>query len=169
MGLAIKRINWQLLLVHFLAIPFFILGARLLEGIRWVPLRQAYQTGGIEAFRQANAPEDLGATISAMLTGPLYAWFVAILLGCVLSALVVRRQRESAAIPVLLFVLAYVTSRTQYYESKVVLQGVSSLLGWFTYGSRQTHLGVVGGIFILLGLVPFMVTWNRSRAALTDQ
>ena len=114
-------------------------------------------------------PQDLGVTVSAMLSGPLYAWGVAVLLGCALSTLVVRRQRQRAAVPVLLFGLATVTSWTHYYESKVVLQALSVLLGWFAYGARQTHLGVVGGMFILLGLVPFMVTWNRSWAALTGQ
>lgn len=169
MGLVVKRINWKLLLIHFLAIPCFIVGAQLLERIRWVPLRQAYQNGGLAGFRQANAPEDLSATISAMLTGPLYAWFVAVLLGCALSALVVRWQRESAVIPLLLFGLAIVTSWTHYYESEVVLQGLSSLLALFTYGSRQTHLGLVGGTFILLGLVPFLLTVTRSRASLTGR
>lgn len=169
MGLVVKRINWQLLLIHFLAIPCFILGAQLLERIRWVRLRQAYQDAGLAGFAQANAPEDVSATISAMLTGPLYAWFVAILLGCALSALVVRRQRERAVIPVLLFGLAIVTSWTHYYESKVVLQGLSSLLGFFPYGSRQTHLGLVGITFILLGLVPFLLTSTRSRASRTGQ
>lgn len=168
MGLVVKRINWQLLLIHFLAIPCFILGAQLLERIRWVALRQAYQDGSLAGF-QANAPADVSATISAMLAGPLYAWFIAVLLGCALSALVVRRQRESAVVPVLLFGLAIVTSWTHYYESKVMLQGLSSLLGLFPYGSRQTHLGLVGGTFILLGLVPFLLTWTRSRASLTGQ
>jgi hypothetical protein len=86
-----------------------------------------------------------------------------------LSALVVRRQQESAVVPVLLFGLAIVTSWTHYYESEVVLQSLSFLLGWFAYGSRQTHLGLVGGIFILLGLVPFLWTWPRFRASLTGQ
>ncbi|NVO86217.1 universal stress protein [Hymenobacter terrestris] len=55
-----------------------------------------------------------------MLTGPLYAWFVAVLLGCALSALVVRWQRESAFVPLLLFGLAIVTSWTHYYESELL-------------------------------------------------
>jgi len=168
MGPAFKRINWPLLLIHFLAIPCFILGGQLLERIRWVPLRQAYQTSGLEGFRQANGT-DLSGTLSAMWLGPLYAWGAAVLLACALSVLVMRRRREGVAVPLLLFGLAVVTSRTHYYESKAVLQGLSSLLDVFAHVSRQTQLGIVGGAFVLLGLLPFLLTGARPRALLVGQ
>ena len=164
MGSAFKRINWPLLLIHFLAILCFIVGGQLLERIRWVPLRQAYQTSGLEGFRQVSGTTDMGGTLSAMWLGPLYAWLAAVLLGCALSALVMRRRGEGVAVPLLLFGLAIVTSWTHYYESKTVLQGLSPLLDLFAHGSRQTQLGIVGSAFVLLGLLPFLLTGARPRA-----
>jgi hypothetical protein len=140
-----------------------------LERIRWVPLRQAYQTSGLEGFRQASGTTDLGGTLSAMWLGPLCAWLAAVLLGGALSALVMRRRREGVAVPLLLFGLAVVTSRTHFYESKAVLQGLSSLLDLFAHGSRQTQLGIVGGAFVLLGLLPFLLTGTRHPALLMGQ
>ncbi|MDB5270890.1 MAG: hypothetical protein JWP58_3930 [Hymenobacter sp.] len=169
MGPIFKRINWPLLFIHFLAIPCFILGGQLLERIRWVPLRQAYQTGGLEGFRQASGTTDLAGTLSAIQLGPLYAWLAAVLLGCSLSALVMWRRREGVAVPLLLFGLAVVTSRTHYYKSKAVLQGLSSLLDVFAHSSRQTQLGIVGSAFVLLGLLPFLLTWAPPQALLMGQ
>ncbi|MBF9239883.1 hypothetical protein I2I05_21000 [Hymenobacter sp. BT683] len=167
MGFAFKRLNGPLLLVHFLAVPCFILGGQLLERIRWVPLRQAFQTHGLAGAHQVS-----GMTASEMILqlhlGPTYAWLGAILLGCLLSGLVVWRRRESAAIPLLLFGLAVVTSWTHYYnEPGRVMQGLSNLLALFPHASRQSQLGLVGSALLVLGVVPFLLTWPRPGAAPT--
>lgn len=167
MGFAFKRLNGRLLLVHFLAIPCFILGGQLVERIRWVPLRQAYQTHGLAGAQQVSgmAPSEI---ILQLWWGPACAWLGAILLGCLLSGLVVWRLRESAALPLLLFGLAVVTSWTRYYdEPGRVMHGLSYLLGLFPHASRQTQLGLVGGTLLVLGMVPFLLTWPHPVSAPT--
>jgi hypothetical protein len=166
MAFSFKRINGPLLLVHFLAIPCFIIGSQLLEKIRWIPMREAYRTGGDDELIQAMAGAgELSGTLARMYSGPLYAWLAAIVLGCVLSALVVHHRRENWALPAVLFGLAIVTSWTHYYESQPVKHGLSYLLHLVARVSYQTQLCLVGGMLLVLGLVPFLLTW--SRPALT--
>lgn len=168
MNFFFKRINGYLLIVHFLAIPCFILGSQLLEKIRWIPISEAYRTGGDDGLIQAmGGAGELGATLTRMYSGPLYAWLAAVLIGCVLSALVVHHRREHRAIPAVLFGLAIVTSWTHYYESQPVKQGLSYLLHLFPNVSYQIQLCLVGGLLLVLGLVPFLLTWSRSQAAMT--
>ena len=161
---AFKRINWQLLLIHFLAIPCFILGGQQLQLIRWLPMMDAYQTNGIAGMQQQSGAEGLGETVSQMWTGPLYAWGLAILIGCVLSALVVWHRRESKLILMLLFGLAIVTSWTHYYESAATRSGLRFLHGLFAHWSAEIQLLLVGSSLILIGLLPFALTWKKTDA-----
>jgi hypothetical protein len=162
MALAFNRINWQLLSIHFLAVPCFILGGQQLQLTRWVPMMEAYQSSGVAGMQQESGVEGLSGILSQMWTGPLYAWALAVLAGCLLSALVVWRRRESRLIPVLMFGLAIVTSWTHYYESATTRKGVHFLRGLFAHYSWEAQLLLVGSTLILIGLLPFLLTWKRT-------
>ena len=161
MALAFNRINWQLLLIHLLAVPFLILGGQQLQLIRWLPMMDAYQANGIAGMQQESGAAGLSETVLLMQSGPLSAWILAILVGCLLSTLVIWHRRESKLIPVLLFGVAIVTSWTQYYESMTTRNGLRFLRGLFAQWSAETQLLLVGSTLILIGLLPFILTWKR--------
>lgn len=103
--------------------------------------------------------------ITSMQAGPLYAWGAAILLGCCLSALVVWHRGESRLLPVLLLGAALVSSWTHYYQS----QPINRLLAYLRWPLEawpvEVRLAVVGGALVLLGLLPFLLTWRRPHGA----
>ncbi len=173
-----KRINWLLLLVHSVAIFCLILGGQFLVEMWWEAQRQGAQTIGEEALQQMNSTEK-HVLILWMFGGHMFTWFLAILLGCLLSGVVVWRRRESAAIPVLLFsgamaipVLlfsgAMVISWPHFYEHGEVVHRLHWLLR-LPHVSRYIQLGFVGGLLVVLGLVCILLTWNRSLVALTPK
>ncbi|MBC6697168.1 hypothetical protein [Hymenobacter sp. BT190] len=160
MPIQLSRINWRLLFLHFLSISLFILGARQLALIPYAELLTLYERGGMRALE--NSPQVFRATdIGGLIAAPLYAWFLAILGGCMLSALVVWHRRESKLLPVALFVLAILTSRTHCYEIEVVKSGLAYLRSPFEVWPLATRLGIVGSVLLLVGCLPFLFTWRR--------
>jgi hypothetical protein len=158
MNIQFKPINWRLLLLHFLAVPFLIIGAQQLERIRWIPIVTVYQQRGVMGLQQLNM--GIAEMITGMLAGPLYAWAWSLVGGCLLSMLVVWQRQESKLIPVLLFGLATVSSWTHYYESEPVVHVLAYLRGSFPTWSMSTRFGL-GGALLCLGLLPFIFTWQR--------
>ncbi|MBT9393265.1 hypothetical protein KLP40_08825 [Hymenobacter sp. NST-14] len=162
MLIQLPRINWRLLLLHFLSIPLLILGARQLALIPYAEIITLYQKRGMQAIQDSPQGQALtAADITGLMTDPLYAWFLAILTGCMLSALVVWHRRESKLLPVALFVLAVITSWTHYYESEAVKSGLAFLRWAFETWPLATRLGIVGSGLLILGCLPFLLTWRR--------
>lgn len=160
MPIRLPRINWRLLLLHFLSIPLLILGARQLALIRYAGIMELWAKGGVQAV--IDSPSGLRAEdIAGLIGDPLYAWFLAILAGCILSALVVWHRRESKLLPVALFVLATVTSWTHYYESEAVKSGLAYLRSPFEAWPLAIRLGILGSGLLILGCLPFLLTWRR--------
>lgn len=162
MAIRFKSINWRLLLLHFLSIPLLILGARQLALIPYAELITLYQKGGVQALE--NSPQNQTFTVAdigGLIVNPIYAGFLAILTGCMLSALVVWHRRESKLLPVALFILAIVTSWTHYYESEAVKSGLAFLRWPFEAWPLATRLGIVGSGLLILGCLPFLLTWRR--------
>jgi hypothetical protein len=156
-----KNINWPLLAWHVLAIPFLILGAQQLQAIRWLAMAQVYHERGLAGFQQHYPTLDIPVWLGEMSMGPLYAWALAVGLGCLLSASIVWLRRESWAIPLLVLGVSVVSSWTHYYESAAV----KSLLVWVRWPvealSAESRLGFAGGILILTGLIIFLLTWRK--------
>lgn len=162
MSFRFLRINWHFLFLHFLSVPLFILGARQLALIPYARILQLYQQGGIKAIQESNQSHRVTSEfISGLIASPLYAWFLAILASCALSALVVWHRRESKLLPVALFVLAIVTSWTHYYESKAALKGMAFLRWPLEAWPLATRLGIVGPVLLMIGCLPFLLTWQR--------
>lgn len=160
MSSQLSRINWRLLLLHFLSMPLLILGARQLALVPYAEMIILYQKGGIQAMK--DSPQVFtAADIGGLIADPLYAWFLAILAGCALSALVVWHRRESKLLPIALFVLAIVTSWTHYYEREAVKSGLAFLRWPFEAWPLATRLGIVGSGLLILGCLPFLLTWRR--------
>lgn len=162
MPIQLPRINWRLLLLHFLSIPFFIIGAQQWALAPYVEIITLYQQEGMQAIQNSSQGHALIVkNLPGLIADPLYAWFLAILAGCALSALVVWHRRESKLLPVALFILAIVTSRTHYYESEAVKSGLAYLRWPFEAWPLATRLGIVGSGLLLLGCLPFLFTWRR--------
>ena len=119
-----KPINWSLLAWQVLAIACFILGAQQVQLIRWIAMAQFYQQHGVAGFQQHYPTVSIGAWLSAMWMGPLYAWALAVSLGCVLSTVISWQRRESRLLPVLVFGLTVVSSWTHYDDSALVKSGL---------------------------------------------
>jgi hypothetical protein len=158
----LKKINWSLLGLHALAIPFLILGARQLQAIRWQAIARVYQQSGLAGLQQHYPTWKASDMLASMFMGPLYAWGLAVLLGCVLSAGVVWQRRESWLIPLGILCLSIVSSWSHYYESAVV----NSALAWLRWPleaySAESRLGFAGGLLVIVGLLPFLFTWERT-------
>lgn len=160
MAIRFKSINWRLLILHFLSIPLFILGAQQVVLIPYAEIITLYKQGGMQAV--ADSSKGLPVEdIVGIMTHPLYAWFLAILAGCMLSALVVWHRRESKLLPIALFIFSIVTSWTQYYKSEAVKSGLAYLQWPFEAWSLATQLGIVGSGLLILGCLPFLLTWRR--------
>jgi hypothetical protein len=160
-----QHLNWPVLAQHVLAIPFLIIGAQQLQAIRWIAMAQVYEQRGPTGFQQYYPTLNMADWISAMLIGPLYAWALAVLLGCLLSAGIVWQRRESWLIPMLVVGLSVVSSWTHYYESAFV----KSLLVWVRWPvealSAESRLGFAGGLLVLTGLLLFWLSWKRGPRA----
>ena len=156
-----RNINWSLLGWQVLAICFLILGAQQLQAIRWVAMAHVYQQQGLAGVQQHYPTLTLGAWLNEIWMGSLYAWALAIGLGCVLSAGIVWQRRESWLIPVLVFGLSVISSWTHYYESAPV----KSLLGWLRWPvealSAERRLGFAGGLLVLTGLLIFWLSGRK--------
>ena len=162
-----KRINWPLLLVHSLATACFVLGGQFWLWMWWEAERQGVHTMGVE---QMNSIEKF--MLIVMLFGGglgfVFAWFLAILMGCLLSGVVVRRREESAAIPLLVFIVVLLFSATMVYSLALHQAFWERVYRLVPHESRYI-LGVVGGLLVVLGLVFMLLTWNRARFALTPK
>jgi hypothetical protein len=160
-----KNINWPLLAWHVLAIPFLILGAQQLQAIRWLAMAQVYEQRGSTGLQQHYPTLDIGGWVSEMWLGPLYAWALAVSLGCLLSASIVWQRRQSRLIPLLVLGLSVVSSWTHYYESVAV----KSLLVWVRWPLEalpaESRLGFAGGLLILTGLLIFLFSWRKVPTA----
>lgn len=167
MSLRLKRVNWSLLACHFLAIPFLLLGAQQLQLIRWAPLMRTYQKQGVEGVLQQQS--DKAKFIAELWMGPGYALILAVLVGCIFSAIVVRYRRESWLIPLFLLVLGITSSWTRYYESKPVSYGLALLRWPFENYSIEVRFAVVGSILVASGLLPFLLTGGKPRLKLQGQ
>lgn len=162
MTFRLNHINWRLLLLHFLSIPLLILGAREWALVPYAEIITLYQQGGTQAIQDSPQGQALTAVdIGGLIVNPIYAWLLAILAGCALSALVVWHRRESKLLPVALFVLAIVTSWTHYYKSEAVKSGLAYLRWPFEAWPLATQLGIVGSGLLILGCLPFLLTWRR--------
>lgn len=160
MPIQLSRINWRLLLLHFLSISLFILGAREWALAPYAEIITLYQQGGMQAI--PDSPQVLTtADIGGLIADPIYASLLAILVGCILSALVVWHRRESKLLPIALFILAIVTSWTHYYKNEAVKSGLAYLRWPFEAWPLATRLGIVGSGLLLLGCLPFLLTWRR--------
>ncbi|WP_426493354.1 hypothetical protein [Hymenobacter sp. 102] len=160
-----RPINWRLLLLHFLATFLLIMGARQLYVIPYVSFLEVYQRDGIEAMQKASG-QSIGQLTFDLVAAPLYARFAAVLISCLLSALVVWHRRESKLIPVLLFVSTIISGRTGYEKSSYVHTALAFLRSPLEAEPKELGLAVVGGILILLGLLLFLLTWRRPQAKL---
>ncbi|TYZ12582.1 hypothetical protein FY528_04600 [Hymenobacter lutimineralis] len=164
MPIRLKPINWRLLLLHLLSIPLLILGARQLALAPYAEMITLYQKGGTRAIK--DSPQVFNAAdIGGLIADPIYAWFLAILAGCALSALVVWHRRESKLLPVALFILSIVTSWTHYDESEAAQSGLAYLQWPFKAWPLATRLGIVGAGLLVLGCLPFLFTWRRPVSA----
>jgi len=152
-----KPINWRLLARHVLAIPCLLLGARQLQAIRTADIVQAYQEHGMQGLRNMPHQYTLEEMTFKLQSEPLYAGFVAMMLGCLLSALVVWRQRESFLIPLLLLAAAFLSSRTHYYKSEVVRTGLTLLRWPLESWPLAARLAVVGGSLVTVGVLLLLV------------
>lgn len=164
MPIHLRPFNWRLFALHFLAIPLLILGARQLQIIPYASLLKVYQQEGMEAMHKASG-QPIGELISTLMTGPLYASTGAVLIGCLLSALIVWHRRESRMIPVLLFAATTVSGWTGYETSPLVYKGLSFLRWPLEAWPMEVRLAVVGGGLVVLGLLPFLLTWRRPQLA----
>lgn len=160
MPIQLSHINWRLLLLHFLAMPLLILGAREWALVPYAEIITLYKQGGMQAVVDSSQGLPVEA-IAGIMTHPLYAWALAILTGCMLSALVVWHRRESKLLPILLFVLAIASSRTQYDKSEAVMTGLAFLRWPFEAWPLAIRFGVVGSVLLILGCLPFLLTWRR--------
>jgi len=152
-----KPINWRLLARHLLAIPCLLLGARQLQAIRTADIVQAYQQHGMQGLSDMPHQYTIEEMTFKLQSEPLYAGFVAMMLGCLLSALMVWRQRESLLIPVLLLAAAFLSSRTHYYKSEVVRTGLTLLRWPLESWPLVVRLAVVGGALMAVGLLLLLV------------
>jgi len=160
-----QPLNWPLLAWHVLAIPFLIVGAQQLQAIRWIAMAQVYEQRGLAGFQQYYPTLNMAGWVSAMWMGPLYAWALALSLGCLLSAGIVWQRRESWLIPGLVLGLSVVSSWTHYYESAFV----KAALVWVRWPvealAAESRLGFAGGILVLAGLLLFWLSWKREPRA----
>lgn len=164
-----KRVNWQLLLLHFLAIPCLILGVQQLQTIRWVPVIQVFQKSGLEGIQKQFPSLSMGEMIAGITMGPLYSWALAVLLGCLLSTVIVWRRQESWLIPMLLFGLTTISSWTHYYESKAVYNALAHMRLFFQAWPLETQLSIVGSTLLIIGLLPFIFTWKNRSTVTSNQ
>lgn len=153
MAFQFKPVNWRLLAQHLLAIPFLVVGARQLQLVKSAAWLELYVHDKAQAMQKVPPSFGNAEFIAWLSVGPLVVWFLAIVLGCALSALVVWRRRESWLIPIGLFFLAIVTSWTRYYESKAVLGSLAFLRLLFEAWPLEVQLGIVGGALIAVGLL----------------
>ncbi|MCR5888299.1 hypothetical protein LRS06_11085 [Hymenobacter sp. J193] len=160
MPIRLKPINWRLLALHLLGIPFLVLGARQVATIPYTEIIELYRMGGMKAIFDAPLSH-LAEEINGLLVSQVYSWFLAILASCVFSALVVWHRRESKLLPVALFGLAILTSWTHYDESMAVKRGLAFLQWPFEAWPLATRLGIVGSALLMLGFLPFLFTWQR--------
>ncbi|RSK46228.1 hypothetical protein [Hymenobacter perfusus] len=160
MTFRLSRINWRLLLLHFLSVPLLILSARQLALIPYAEILELYEQEGMQAV--IDSPRGLKSEdLAGLILDPLYAVLLAILVSCVFSALVVWHRRESKLLPIALFMFAIVTSWTHYYKSEAVKSGLAYLQWPFEAWPLATCLGIVGSGLLILGCLPFLLTWRR--------
>lgn len=160
--LLLKRMNWCMLAIQSIALPFLTLGLQQLQLIRWVSFIQAYNRHGFEGIRQVLPPEMSGAElITGIVVGPHYAAASALLMGCLFSTLVVWRRQESKLLPLLLLGVAILLSRTGYARSTVVLKILAGLRWPFEQWPVEVRLGLVGCTLVGVGTGLFWLTWKR--------
>ncbi|MBD2714255.1 hypothetical protein KBK19_04325 [Microvirga sp. STR05] len=168
MAIHLNPINWRLLALHLLGIPFLVLGMQelfLIRHVWFIQLALRYGT--------ANVGQHIPAGYSgAQLISELYlreplAAFVAIVLACVLLSSIVWRRRESWLLPLLLFVGGVVLNWSQLYSLSFVQNLPKVLHGSLEAPTAQYRLAVVGLLLLAIGLLPFLYTWRKPVAPAT--
>ncbi|RPD49734.1 hypothetical protein DNI29_02740 [Hymenobacter sediminis] len=164
MAFRLKRINWRLLGLHLLSVPFIVLGLRQLLFIRHVKIVRLRLLYGDEFWRHI----DLKATNSTLssLVSELYlfkplAFLFAILIACSLLGLIAWRRRESLLLPFLLFVGGVLLNWTGLYSTPFVLGFQRLLTGDAMAASIYYRLAISGSLLVLIGMFPLLYTWRR--------
>ena len=164
-----KRINWRLLALHFLGMPFLVLGAQQLALIRYVGVMKLHLRYGRDAWQHLSLLERQGIPmlIVELQLFNAVAALTAILTACMLSGLIAWRREESRLFPLLLFVGHFLLGCTHIYDTAVVKAFLGFLRGPFKGENIKYRLALAGSTFIIIGLLLFLSTWRQQRTALS--
>ncbi|TYZ12583.1 hypothetical protein FY528_04605 [Hymenobacter lutimineralis] len=157
----LKPINWRLLGLHLLGIPFMALGMQELFLIRQVWLIRLGLRYGDDAWKHIPANYLQAETVNDILMWQLSANPVGILLGCLLLSIIVWRRRESWLLPVLLFVGGILLNWSQLYSLSYLHNLLIILRGSIEAANIHYRLAILGAFLVLIGMLPFLFTWQR--------
>lgn len=165
MPIHFRRINWRLLALHLAGLPFTALGLRqlfLIRQVKFVRLRLQY---GEEFWRhidvKTTVSSALGSLILELQLLETHALLYAIVMACLLLGLIAWRRRESLLLPLLLFLGSVVLGRAGFLSDSFLLSFRKWLMGDVMADSVYYRLALSGGFFLLVGVVPFLLTWRR--------
>jgi hypothetical protein len=177
MAFRLKRINWRLLGLHLLSLPFLVLGMQQLFLIRHIDfVRSATELKtryGKDYLAHLTLP--VGYNSSAQLILELemrdaIAILLALLVACTLSGIIAWRRRESLLLPLLLFLGHFLYNVSGFYTEPAAKATIGFLHGGSLLDPNpKLRLAIAGFILLMVGLLPFFFSWKRSFALQTQE
>ncbi|WP_303310072.1 hypothetical protein [Hymenobacter sp. BT730] len=176
MAIRLKPITWRLLALHMISVPFLVLGMQQLFLIQYIDLVQRLtelQTHyGQEYAAHFSLPPGFDSFAQLILELELRdakATFLALLIACTLSGIVVWHRRESLLIPLMLFLSQpLVFGLSGFYKEPVVTTAINLLYSISSNPVGKLQLAVVGSLLFIVGVLPFCITWRKHQSVSTS-
>jgi hypothetical protein len=170
MASRLRRINWRLLGLHLLSLPFLVLGMQQLFLI-WhidyaIAITEARARFGDDFLIHFALPAGYKSVLELVLAMQMrdgMAILVALLIACILSGLIAWRRRESLLLPLLLFLGHFLYNISGLYAEPAV----KSIVGFLHSGSllapnAKLRLATAGTLLLIVGLLPFFFSWQKT-------
>jgi hypothetical protein len=177
MAFRLRRINWRLLGLHLLSLPFLVLGMQQLFLIRhieilryFIELRTRYGEDFITHLTLPAGYESSAQLIMELTMRDATAIIPALLIACSLCGVVAWRRRESLLLPLLLFLGHFLYNVSGFYTEPAVKALLHFLRGYpLTDYHAKWRLAIVGMALLVLGLLPFYFSWKKTRILQTQE
>lgn len=176
MAFRLKRINWRLLGLHLLSLPFLVLGMQQLFLIRHLDyaisitkLRTLSGRDFITHFTLPAGYQSIAQLVFEMEMRDGLAILVALIIACILSGLIAWRRRESLLLPLLLFLGHFLYNLSGFYTEPAVKSTIGFLHGSLLAPNAKMRLAITGVILLVVGLLPFFFSWRRPITLQTQK
>ena len=164
--------NWRLILVHFVATVFVIIGARQFSYLIDLEFVAALLKDNAYELVSHSSPHN-HLTIGDRMTILIYAIYSSAILGLlfsfVISLIISWRKKVSLYNVLIVFSLSFLANRLGVLKISAVIY-ISNFFGdlFMKYGLQYTFI-INGSLFIILGLFLFFNKWTNRFIIKTKQ